>query len=230
VVFDARTSLFDLVNDYCARTANTTQQDVFRSLELLRGITSNQIGLIELASELDIETVTEIFIRVNSEGVPLSQADFAMSKIAVNETYGGSGLRKAIDYFCHLAVAPDFYRTIEHNDAPFARSESFRQMAWMHRQSDDLYTPSYTDMLRVAFTAEFRRGRLQDLVALLSGRNFETKQHEESIVEKSFSSLKAGIARFMNETHFKRFIMIIRSAGFVDSCGGAGRCLARLRK
>jgi hypothetical protein len=38
----------------------------------------------------------------------LSRADFAMSKIAVNETYGGNLLRKAIDYFCHLAVAPEF--------------------------------------------------------------------------------------------------------------------------
>ncbi|MSR75205.1 MAG: hypothetical protein EXS14_07035 [Planctomycetes bacterium] len=37
-----------------------------------------------------------------------SPADFAMSKIAANETYGGNMLRKAIDYFCHLAVAPEF--------------------------------------------------------------------------------------------------------------------------
>jgi len=50
--------------------------------------------------------------------------------------------------------------------------------------------PSYTDMLRVAFTSEFGRGKLQDLVALLSGRNFETKQYEEEIAENSFSRLK----------------------------------------
>ena len=71
-------------------------------------IINNHIGLIELADDLDIETVTEIFIRVNSAGTELSQADFAMSKIAVNKTYGGDLLRKAIDYFCHLAVAPEF--------------------------------------------------------------------------------------------------------------------------
>jgi len=52
--------------------------------------------------------VTEIFIRVNSAGAQLSQADFAMSKIAANSTYGGAQLRKAIDYFCHLAAAPDY--------------------------------------------------------------------------------------------------------------------------
>ncbi len=78
------------------------------TLEKLRGMRSNLVGLIELDGELDIETVTEIFIRVNSAGAELSQADFAMSKIASNETFGGNTLRKAIDYFCQLAVAPDF--------------------------------------------------------------------------------------------------------------------------
>jgi len=39
-----------------------------------------QIGLIELSSDLDIETVTEIFIRINSKGVVLSQADLQCQK------------------------------------------------------------------------------------------------------------------------------------------------------
>jgi len=216
VIFDPSTSLFDLVNDYCAKNPSTTQQEVFHSLELLRGITSNQIGLIELASELDIETVTEIFIRVNSEGVPLGQADFAMSKIAVNETYGGNILRKAIDYFCHMAVTPDFLHTVQ-NDVEFAKSEFLSKMAWLHDDNDDLYDPSYSDMLRVAFAAEFKRGRLEDLVALLSGRNFETKQYEEVVVEDTFARLQKGIIRFINETSYKQLIMIIRSAGFVNA-------------
>ena len=80
-------------------------------------------------------------------------------------------------------------------------------------------------MLRVAFTAEFRRGKLQDLVALLSGRNFETKQYEEAIAEASFARLKQGVLRFMNKTHFDRFTMIVRSAGFVtaDLIGGQNK-------
>ena len=214
-VFDPRTSLFNLAETYCEKNHNVNRDEVFRSIEFMKGITSNQIGLIELDSDLDIETVTEIFIRVNSEGVPLSQADFAMSKIAVNETYGGNMLRKAIDYFCHLAVAPEFFRYMQ-NDKKFAGSEFFQQMSWLQKENDDIYDPSYTDMLRVAFTSEFRRGRLGDLVALLSGRNFETKQYEEPIVEDSFNRLKKSIIRFMNETYFKNLIMIIRSAGFVD--------------
>ena len=216
VAFDPHKSMFELVGKYCDKNPGTTQDNIFKSLELLRGITSNQIGLIELNHDLDIETVTEIFIRVNSAGVALSQADFAMSKIAVDEKHGGNTLRKAIDYFCHLAVAPEFYNTVK-NDAAFAATEFLPQMAWLRNANDDLYDPSYTDMLRVAFTSEFQRGRLQDLVALLSGRNFETRQYEEVIVEESFARLKQGIARFMNETDYNRFIMIVRSAGFIDA-------------
>lgn len=170
-----------------------------------------------MAEDLDIETVTEIFIRVNSAGASLSQADFAMSKIAANDTYGGNMLRKAIDYFCHLAVAPEFLPRIEKGDKAFAASEFLPKMRWLKDVNDDLYDPSYTDMLRVAFTSEFRRGKLQDLVALLSGRNFETKQYEETVAEEAFTRLKTGILNFINKTHFDRLTMILRSAGFVTS-------------
>lgn len=217
VIFDPSASLFNLVNNYCAANPGTSQDMVFRQLETLSKITTNPIGLIELDAGLDIETVTEIFIRVNSEGVPLSQADFAMSKMAANEKYNGHVLRKAIDYFSHLATRPEFYPTIQKNDVEFANTDYFSKMAWLRKETDDLYDPSYTDVLRVSFASEFRRGRLEDLVALLSGRNFETRQYEDVIVEDTFSRLSESLMRFMNETNFKQFIMILRSAGFVDS-------------
>jgi hypothetical protein len=62
------------------------RKQVGKVLQRLGKIVNNHVGLIELAEDLDIETVTEIFIRVNSAGAELSQADFAMSKIAANET------------------------------------------------------------------------------------------------------------------------------------------------
>lgn len=216
-VFNPTTSVFQLVSEYCAANAGSSQDVIFKVIERLRGIVHNHVGIIELAEDLDIETVTEIFIRVNSAGAQLSQADFAMSKIAVNESYGGNVLRKAIDYFCHLAVAPDFKAKIEKGDTAFVGSEFYSKMKWICDVNDDIYDPTYTDMLRVAFTSEFGRGKLQDLVALLSGRNFETKQFEEAIAEQSFAKLKDGIHAFINETHFKRITMILRSAGFITS-------------
>lgn len=216
-LFSPGAKLLQITKAYAEANPGIDVDALFGTLEKLRKIVNNHVGLIELAEDLDIETVAEIFIRVNSSGSALSQADFAMSKISVNETYGGNTLRKAIDYFCHLAVAPEFYPLIQKNDTQFAKSEFFQQMSWLRKENDDIYDPAYTDMLRVAFTTEFRRGKLQDLVALLSGRNFETKQFEEAIVEESFTRLKSAVMRFMNETDFKRFLMIIRSAGFVDA-------------
>lgn len=210
-------SFMRLVMDFCTKNPDAHQDKVFQVLERLRHITNNHVGVIELAPELNIETVTEIFIRVNSAGVELSQADFAMSKIATNELYGGNLLRKAIDYFCHTSVSPEFGRRISEVDKEFAKTDYYPKMSWLQVENDDIYDPTYTDMLRVAFTSEFQRGRLEDLVALLSGRNFETRQYEESIAEQSFAKLRQGVLNFMNETNFKRFVMIVRSAGFVDS-------------
>jgi hypothetical protein len=209
-------NMFDLVKEYCRLNNGTNESEIFETLNSVRSIEGNLIGLIELNSELDIETVTDIFIRINSQGAPLSQADFAMSKISANETYNGNILRKAIDYFCHLAVAPEFYRQIKDMDKDFANTPYFSAMSWLKDENDNLYDPSYTDMLRVSFTSEFKRGRLQDLVALLSGRNFETRTYEELIAENSFKMLSSGIMKYMNQSNFQRFVMIVRSAGFID--------------
>lgn len=215
-IFSPDAKLLQITRAYATANPGVDEDALFGTLEKLRKIINNHVGVIELAEDLDIETVTEIFIRVNSAGAPLSQADFAMSKIAANESYGGNQLRKAIDYFCHLAIAPEFYGRIEKGDPAFAVSEFFPKMKWLKNVNDDIYDPSYTDMLRVAFTSEFRRGKLQDLVALLSGRNFETKQYEEAVAEDAFNRLKQGVLNFINQTHFERLVMIVRSAGFIS--------------
>lgn len=51
-------------------------------------------------------------------------------------------------------------------------------------------------------------------MSLLSGRNFETREFEQSIEENTYKILKAAVSDFVNETNFKRFLMIISSAGF----------------
>lgn len=216
-VFAPDASLTALTDQYTKSNPDCDRNATSLVLERLRKIVYNHVGIIDLSDDLDIETVTEIFIRVNSAGTALSQADFAMSKIAVNETHSGNTLRKAIEYFCHVSVAPEFLDKIEKTDAEFAKSDFLRQMKWLRGAKDDIYDPKYTDMLRVAFTSEFRRGKLQDLVALLSGRNFETRQYQEEIVEESFKKLSSGISAFISQTHFERFTMILRSAGFITS-------------
>ncbi len=185
-------------------------------LERLKNISNRQIGVIELDAHLDIDTVTEIFIRINQKGVVLSNADFVMSKIASDEAYGGNGLRKMIEYFTHLLNDKSFLKTIEANDPEFANSDDFKKIAWITTVDDNLYRPNYVDVLRVAYTKEFSRGKFSDLVALLSGRDFENKRNIESIAEESYAKLRKGIEAFLNQTNYQRFINLIQSAGFIN--------------
>ena len=213
---NGKTDLFEVADKYFELNPDVDKKIVRNSFSTLINIPKKQIGLIELSHDLDIETVTEIFIRINSKGVVLSQADFVMSKIASNTEYKGNELRKAIDYFCHLAISPEFYKHIVDNDKEFVKTDFFPKIQWLKVETEDLYDPDYNDLIRVAFTSQFNRGRLSDLVSLLSGRNFETRTYEDVIAEQTFEKLKEGVFNFVNEVNFKRFLMIIKSAGFIS--------------
>jgi hypothetical protein len=194
---------------------------VEKRLEKLSAIKTKDVGIVELDAKLDIEDVTEIFVRINSAGIPLEQADFAMSKIASYEPefdkLFGVNLRKCVDYFAHLAKEPHFFEEIERNDSEFNQTEYLQKIKWLKNENDDLYDPDYKDILRVSFVKEFERGKISDLVKLLSGQNFETREFDEKIQEQSFLTLKKGILDFVNENHFKKFLIIVQSAGIINS-------------
>ena len=215
-ILSEEAKVFDLAKEYLAKNENVDQAEVYERIQKLRDIRNNQIGFISLDSQLDIEEVTEIFVRINAKGKVLSQADFVMSKISANDSYGGSELRKLIDYFCHLVASPEDFDAIQTTDSEFTTNSVFEKLNWLKQESNNLYNPSYTDLLRVAFVSKFRRGRLRDLVALLSGRDFETRTYQESIIEQSFSQLKESVLDFISQTNFQRFLMILRSAGLID--------------
>lgn len=207
-------SPFKICKNYIELNPTVDEEDLHKILEGLKNITNKEIGIIQLDGNLDIDAVTEIFVRINSKGVVLNQADFVMSKIAANEVYGGNMLRKCIDHFSHLALKPEFFGKLKENDKEFVNSEYFPAISWLKNENDAIYDPTYVDILRVAFTYKFSRGKLGDLVSLLSGRNFETRNFEQEIVEKTYNSLHDGVMDFINETNFKRYLMIVRSAGF----------------
>lgn len=214
-IFKAGFDSFNFSINY-ANMNNVNPADINKTLAKLQSLKNNNIGVIELDASLDIETVTDIFIRINSKGTVLSQADFAMSKISSNERYGGDIIRKTVDYFCHLTQRPIDLEIIKENDVEFSKLEEFDKIKWVANSNEEIYTPLYTDVLRVVFTSRFLRGRLAELVSLLSGRNFETREFEESIAEESYSKLRDGVFEFINKTNFDRFVMIVKSSGIID--------------
>lgn len=216
VLFKHDFKLIKFVKEYVEDNPRVDEDSFETKITQLKSIINRQIGVVELAHQLDIDEVTEIFIRINSQGKALSQSDFAMSKIAADEKYGGNLLRKAIDYFCHLAVQPGFYNHISTNDLEFMASEFASKIKWLKDDNERIFDPDYNDMLRVSFMHKFGRGKLRDLVSLLSGRNFETRAFEEGVAEQSFATLKSGVLNFMNQFNFNHFILAIKSAGFIS--------------
>lgn len=216
IVFNSSFDPFDFAIEYCKNNDGIKPNDINKALTELKGITNRQIGVIELDHSLDIDEVTEIFIRINSKGTPLSQSDFVMSKMAADTMHGGGIMRKAIDYFCHLAVKPDFYVNIVH-DKEFQKSVYADKIKWLAKDFDDIYNPDYGDMLRVSFMNQFRRGKLSDLVSLLSGRDFKTKEYRDEIVEDSYQKLDKGIQNYISKYNFSQFILAIKGAGFMST-------------
>ena len=216
-VFKPDFDSYEFVDTYAEKNPGVSKKDVNQKITQLLNIKSCQIGAILLVPQLDISEVTEIFVRINSQGKRLNEADFAMSKIAADEKYGGNTLRKAIDYFCHLAVEPGFYGQLANGDKEFMQTDYAAKLRWLKDDHEDIYDPDYNDMLRVSFMHMFGRGKLGDLVSLLSGRNFIGRTFEEGIAEDSFTKLTAGVKNFMNQYNFEQFVLAIKSAGFISS-------------
>jgi hypothetical protein len=216
VVFKPDFNAFNFINEYMANNPEVSSDVINKAIQKLLDIRTCQMGTIILVPDLDINEVTEIFVRINSQGKRLNESDFAMSKIAADSKYGGNILRKAIDYFCHLAVDPIFYEKLSSTDDEFMQSEFAPMLKWLKDDREAIYDPDYNDMLRVCLMHKFGRGKLKDLVNLLSGRDFETRTFKEEIAENSFNQLTSGVKNFMNEYNFKNFVLLIKACGFIN--------------
>ena len=189
------------------------------SVDTLKEIVKHQVGVIELSFLLDIDVVSEIFIRINLQGKPLNQEDFVMSKISVNEQYGGDYIRNCIDYFCHLLREPSFYQVLQQNETEFFNSEYGKALTWCQNEEQSLYIPSYADVLKVVLISYFGKTRIGDLVHLLSGRDgekkgFSKKEVSKKVSEEAFEKLGAGVKAFICEENFQGFQKALKKAGY----------------
>lgn len=215
-IFKSDFSSFKFIHQYVADNPEMDEEDLHRVLESLKNLQHCNIGVIELDASLDIDIVTDIFIRINSKGTALSQGDFVMSKIAADEIHGGNTLRKVIDYFAHLCKDGTFYNKIKEKDLAFSNSGYLNKLEWLKDDKETVYDPECDDVLRVAFMHRCKRAKLADLVAMLSGRDFETREFKEEIVESTYKDLETGVGNVISGYNFTQFMIAIRAAGFTS--------------
>ena len=184
-------SLFKYINKYCEDNPDIiTHEQLDSVITKLNAIRMQSIGIIELSESLEIDIVTDIFVRINSKGTTLNQGDFVMSKIAADEAHGGNTLRKIIDYFSHLAVVPTYYDYILSHDKEFCQHPDgyIKKLQWLKDDNETVYDPQCDDIIRVAFMHQFKRAKLAELVKMLSGRDFDTRKFKEEIIEDTYKN------------------------------------------
>ena len=219
-IFSDEFNRYEFVTEFC-----NTNSDIISPKELdgvltkLNAIRTQAIGIIELSETLEIDIVTDIFVRINSKGTTLNQGDFVMSKIAADEVHGGNTLRKIIDYFSHLAIEPTYYHYLVSHDKDFCNKPEgyIKYLEWLKDDKETVYDPKCDDIIRVAFMHQFHRAKLAELVKMLSGRDFDTREFKEEIIEYTYNKLYKGVAEFINEHNFKQFVIAIKSAGFISN-------------
>ena len=219
-IFDDEFSRYNFIKQYCENNPNIiTHEQLDNIITKLNAIRTQSIGIIELSESLEIDIVTDIFVRINSKGTTLNQGDFVMSKIAADEVHDGNTLRKIIDYFSHIIRVPSYYDYVLSYDKDFCKKpeEYIKKLEWLKNGVETVYDPQCDDIIRVIFMHQFQRAKLAELVKMLSGRDFDTREFREDIIENTYNKLYKGIEKFISEHNFKQFTIAIKSAGFISN-------------
>ena len=204
-----------IISQYMKDNPNVEQAQLDHPFDALRAIASKDIGCVELDADLDVKIIADIFVTVNNSGKKLTKADFVMAKIA---SYGdnneGHELSQCIDLFCHLSKDPGYFDVVT-NDTELTKTDYFKLILWLEHETDDLFNPGRSDILRVALGTGWERAKLGDLLNLLEGRNMDTKLLEDRLRHSNFKKLAEAVKTTVTEKNFKRFTNILYSAGFV---------------
>lgn len=171
--------------------ADGKEKAVRSALGQLRGLEDYPFQAVEIGREIEEDDVAEIFLRVNSGGTRLTQADFILTLLSVFREDD----RRRLEAFSREA------RTV-----PSGGTAS----AFNH-----LVTPSADQLLRVGILVAFKRGRLQSALALLRGASLEG---DETLTatdrDAQLDKLTEAIDQTLDLTSFHEYIKALMAAGF----------------
>lgn len=162
------------------------------ALQRLFSLTSFPFTALQLSANIDEEQVAEVFVRINSKGKSLNQADFILTLMSVFWEEG----RKELEEFCRAARKPS-----KEGASPY----------------NHFVEPSPDQLLRVAVGFGFRRARLKYGYALLRGKDLETGEFSPERRESQFARLKDAQTQVLNLTHWHDFLSILKQSGFTGA-------------
>lgn len=193
----SRSSSRKLVNDFIAKLgekAPLSPQDeevIAHNLDRMIDLQKYPFTALEIASSVDEEQVADIFVRINSEGVRLNQADFILTLMSVFWDEG----RMALETFCrHSRQAP----------SPGSPASPFNHFI----------QPDPDQLLRVGVAYGFQRGRLKSVYQVLRGKDMDTGEYSPNRRDTQFAALRAAQDEVLDLTHWHQFFSCLIGAGF----------------
>jgi hypothetical protein len=163
-----------------------------KALQRLFNLNSFPFTSLQLSSSIDEEQVAEVFVRINSQGKPLNQADFILTLMSVFWDDG----RKELEDFCRSARQP-----ARNGASPF----------------NHFVEPDPDQLLRVSIGCGFRRARLKYAYALLRGKDLETEQFSPEQRDKQFSILRKAQQQTLQIQNWHDFLGVLHQSGFRGS-------------
>lgn len=194
VLWSESADLFELVDGYLTglRSSREVTADeekaVKKAISRLHSLTSFPFTALELSASINEEQVAEVFVRVNSKGTPLNQADFILTLMSVFWDEG----RAELERFCRESRTPSTGRP-----SPF----------------NHFIRPDPDQLLRVSVGLGFKRARLQHVYSILRGKDLDTGELREERRDAQFEVLKAAQARTVNLQLWHDFFKAVAQSG-----------------
>lgn len=180
--------------DQASKKAPLTEEDeeqIAHNLDRLFDLQKYPFTALEIASSVDEEQVADIFVRINSEGVKLNQADFILTLLSVFWDEG----RAELENFCRAA------RKAPSQGAPASPFNHFLD-------------PDPDQLLRVSVALGFGRGRLKSIYQVLRGKDADTGEFSPALRDQQFLKLAKAQSHVVNLTNWHQFLSSLVGAGF----------------
>jgi len=109
VLWGDNSDIFDVVEKYISNLESTRELDVLdkkkikSSISQLKNISSFPLTALELSANISEEDVSDVFVRINSKGITLNQADFILTLMSVFWDEG----RAQLEEFCKNSRQPE---------------------------------------------------------------------------------------------------------------------------
>lgn len=144
---------------------------------------------MEISAGVDDEEVAQVFVRINSAGTPLNQADFILTLMSVFWDEGRAQLEK---------FSRDSRRPSASGASPF----------------NHFITPDPDQLLRVDIGLAFRRARLRHVYSILRGKDLDTELFSEKRRDEQFQILKSAQEQVLDLQNWHDFLKVLLRAGF----------------